>query len=160
MVSRIRCLHVCGKKRKKATLFDPLGLLAPFTIRAKILLQEMWTAGLEWDEEMNTLLINSAQSWFHELHDLKQVQVPRCLQTIGKIVDCVSLHTFVDASEDAYGAVVYARYTSIQMKCQGGVIFVHAPRLFYYPKRRIGYARCSLTGNKNYPAITKLTNTM
>ena len=51
-------------------------------------------------------------------------------------------------------------YTSIQMKCQGGVIFVHAPRLFYYPKRRIGYARCSLTGNKNYPAITKLTNTM
>ena len=51
-------------------------------------------------------------------------------------------------------------YTSIQMKCQGGVIFVHAPRLFYYPKRRIGYARCSLTGNKNYPAITKPTNTM
>ena len=51
-------------------------------------------------------------------------------------------------------------YTSIQMKCQGGVIFIHAPRLFYCPKRRIGYARCSLTGNKNYPAITKLTNTM
>ena len=51
-------------------------------------------------------------------------------------------------------------YTSIQMKCQGEVIFVHSPRLFYCPKRRIGYARCSLTGNKNYPAITKLTNTM
>ena len=55
---------------------------------------------------------------------------------------------------------IYIHYTSIQMKCQGGVIFVHAPRLFYYLKRRIGYARCSLTGNKNYPAITKLTNTM
>ena len=51
-------------------------------------------------------------------------------------------------------------YTSIQMKCQGGVIFVHACRLFYCPKRRIGYARCSLTGNKNYRAITKLTNSM
>lgn len=61
--------------RKIATLFDPLGLLAPFSIRAKILLQEMWTAGLEWDEEMNTTLINSAQTWFRELHDLKQVQV-------------------------------------------------------------------------------------
>ena len=87
--------------RKIATLFDPLGLMAPFIIQAKILLQEMWTAGLEWDEEMNTPLINSAQSWFGELHDLKQVQVPRCLQT-RKIIDCVSLHTFVDASEDAY----------------------------------------------------------
>ena len=40
------------------------------------------------------------------------------------------------------------------------LIFVHAPRLFYCPKRRIGYVRCSLTGNKNYPAIAKLTNTM
>ena len=39
-------------------------------------------------------------------------------------------------------------YTSIQMKCQGGVVFVHAPRLFHCPKRRIGYAHCSLTGNK------------
>ena len=44
--------------------------------------------------------------------------------------------------------MIIAVYTSIQMKCQGGVIFVHAPRLFYCPKRRIGYARCSLTGNK------------
>ena len=55
---------------------------------------------------------------------------------------------------------IYTVYTSIQMKCQGGVIFVHAPRLFYYPKRRIECARCPLTGNKNYPGITKLTNTM
>ena len=31
-------------------------------------------------------------------------------------------------------------YTSIQMICQGRVIVVHATRLFYYPKRRIGYA--------------------
>ena len=34
------------------------------------------------------------------------------------------------------------------------------PRLFYCPKRRIEYAGYSLTGNKNYSAITKLTNTM
>ena len=59
-----------------------------------------------------------------------------------------------------FGIYLTCSYKTIQMKCQGGVIFVHAPRLFYCPKRRIGYARCSLTGNKNYPAITKLTNTM
>ena len=28
---------------KIATLFDPLGFIAPFTIRAKVVLQEMWT---------------------------------------------------------------------------------------------------------------------
>ena len=36
--------------KKIATLFDPVGFLAPFTIRAKVMMQEMWTAGLEWDE--------------------------------------------------------------------------------------------------------------
>ena len=30
--------------KKIATLFDPIGLLSPFTVRAKILLQDMWTA--------------------------------------------------------------------------------------------------------------------
>lgn len=90
--------------KKIATLFDPLGLLAPFTVRAKILLQDMWTAGLEWDEEMDESLSNSARTWFAELHDLKQLKIPRCLQETEQVVKAVNLHTFVDASEGAYGA--------------------------------------------------------
>ena len=69
-------------------------------------------------------------------------------------------NNILSLSETEKSEFLDTMYTSIQMKCQGGVIFVHAPRLFYCPKRRIGYARCSLTGNKNYPAITKLTNTI
>ncbi|XP_070556537.1 uncharacterized protein [Ptychodera flava] len=38
--------------KKIATLFDPLGMLAPYIIRAKILLQEMWAAGLDWDDTL------------------------------------------------------------------------------------------------------------
>ena len=97
--------------RKIATLFDPIGLLAPYTVRAKLLLQEMWTAGLEWDEELSDPLINGARTWFGELTELTQLQIPRCLLEKGKTVDTVTLHTFVDASENAYGAVTYARYT-------------------------------------------------
>ena len=97
--------------RKIATLFDPIGLLAPYTVRAKLLLQEMWTAGLEWDEELSDPLISAARTWFGELTELTQLQIPRCLLEKGKAVDTVTLHTFVDASENAYGAVTYARYT-------------------------------------------------
>ena len=31
-----------------AKLFDPIQILSPFTIRAKILLQNIWAAGIEW----------------------------------------------------------------------------------------------------------------
>lgn len=47
--------------KKIATLFDPIGLLSPFTMRRKILLQDMWTADLDWDEEMNESLAQSAR---------------------------------------------------------------------------------------------------
>lgn len=97
--------------KKIATLFDPIGLLAPFTVRAKLLLQDMWTAGVDWDEELNDSLINSARTWFGELSELTQIEIPRCLSEKQKTVDTMQLHTFVDASEHAYGAVVYARYT-------------------------------------------------
>ena len=33
--------------KKISTLFDPLGLLAPFTIRLKLLMQETWSAGID-----------------------------------------------------------------------------------------------------------------
>ena len=88
---------------KIATLFDPLGLLAPYTIRAKLLLQEMWTAGLEWDDELPEALTHAARSWFSELKNLKQLQIPRCLGEKERTSDTMPLHTFVDASQDAYG---------------------------------------------------------
>lgn len=40
----------------------------------------------------------------------------------------------------------------------GRSYFCTYPRLF--PKKRIGYACCSLTGNKSYSAVIKRTNTM
>ena len=94
-----------------ATHFDPIGFLAPFTIRAKMLLQQMWMAGLDWDEELTEPLTNAARAWFSELLEITLLQIPRCLLVGGKQIDNVSLHTFVDASEDAFGAVAYVRYS-------------------------------------------------
>ena len=97
--------------KKIASLFDPIGVLAPFTVRAKMLLQDMWSAGMEWDDELTEPLINLARAWFNELEILARIQIPRCLQDKERSSDTMSLHTFVDASESAYGAVVYARCT-------------------------------------------------
>ena len=91
-----------------ATLFDPLGLVTPYTIRAKILLQVMWTRGLDWDEGIDGDLTEQVQQWFSELEDLRNVQVHRCLQPRTGSAE-TTIHTFVDASKDAFGAVSYVR---------------------------------------------------
>ncbi|GFV29821.1 integrase catalytic domain-containing protein [Trichonephila clavipes] len=33
-------------------IFDPIGILGPFVIKLKCLLQELWTLGVEWDSEL------------------------------------------------------------------------------------------------------------
>ena len=61
------------------------GFLAPFTIRAKMLLQGMWTwtKGLDWDDELTEPLTNSARAWFGELGELKHIRIPRYLWKNG-----------------------------------------------------------------------------
>ena len=66
--------------KKIAKLFDPVGSLAPFIIRAKILLQEMWAAGMDWDDLFLGDLASKAGKWFKELEDLPTIKVPRCLR--------------------------------------------------------------------------------
>ena len=83
--------------KKIATLFDPLGLLSPYTVRAKVLLQEMWASGVDWDEPVNENLSMKASRWFKELSALVNIQIPRCLRTTRAVKE-VALHTFVDAS--------------------------------------------------------------
>ena len=95
-----------------AGMFDPLGFLSSYVVRARILLQEMWAAGVEWDDPLGSDLQSKVDNWFHELGGLPALCIPRCLEAMPD-VKSTSLHTFVDASEEAYGAVVYIRHVYV-----------------------------------------------
>ena len=96
--------------RKISKLFDPMGFLAPYLIRAKILLQEIRSAGTKWDETLDECLTYKVTKWFQELPKLVNVKVSRCLKLEkDKEIQVSEIQTFVDASQDAYGAVVYIR---------------------------------------------------
>jgi hypothetical protein len=90
---------------KIATIFDPLQLLSPFTVRAKIIMQEIWTAGIGWDEHLPDDLSAKWKAWSDELTDLSLFEVPRCLRL--PTPSDTQLHVFSDASKDAYSAVAY-----------------------------------------------------
>ena len=106
---------------KVASVFDPLGFVAPFTVLAKMLLQDMWADGLGWDEPLGDQLSTQVRQWFVELQNLPSVKEPRCLQLKDQQVTTdMQLHGFGDASLAAYGAVVYIRctYPSGEVSCR------------------------------------------
>ncbi len=88
-----------------ASLFDPLQFLAPFTTRAKMLMQEIWQAGVEWDEILPIHLHAKWTQWASELVKLSYVQIPQCLRRANP--KAIYLHIFSDSSEKAYATVAY-----------------------------------------------------
>ncbi|XP_064632842.1 uncharacterized protein LOC135491110 [Lineus longissimus] len=92
-----------------ARLFDPLQLLAPFVIRAKILLQHAWIEGLGWDEEFPEALDKQVRVWAEELPLVVRYELPRCLKSTESTPERMEIHTFADASSLAYAAAIYLR---------------------------------------------------
>ena len=72
-------LTKCNFLKKMASLFNPMGFLAPFLIQAKILLQEVWTRGLDWDDNLDDDSLMKARLWLEELDHLEDIRVPRCV---------------------------------------------------------------------------------
>ena len=93
-----------------AKIFDPLGFMEPFTIRAKIMIQALWKPKLQWDEPLSTQFADPWQTWLRETEHLISIQVPRPYFLSDRTDP--QLHIFCDSSTKAYGAVAYLRITS------------------------------------------------
>lgn len=85
-----------------ATIFDPLGLLAPITVRAKLLLQRIWIAGYDWDTSIDdTSLLHELNSFLADITHLSDVRIPRQVPSDGRLI------VFCDASKEASVAAVF-----------------------------------------------------
>lgn len=93
-----------------AKLFDPLGLLAPVVVKAKIFIQHLWHHALDWDEPLTNDLCASWNTFRKDLENLNNFKIPRHIFQCESPVK-TQLHVFADASEKAYAAVAYMRAT-------------------------------------------------
>ena len=93
-----------------SSVYDPLGMAAPFVLPAKLLLQDLCRKGLGWDDEIPCLHLSRWQAWLADLPKLSQLSMKRCVQGVdlGEVVTN-EIHHFCDASQCAYGAVSYLR---------------------------------------------------
>lgn len=96
-----------------ASLFDPLGLVGPIIIKAKILMQEMWRLKIDWDKPVPMKMHDEWTKYLHELASLRELCVPRFLCTED---NCdIEVRGFADASLAAYSACIYVRTTNISV---------------------------------------------
>ncbi|CAB0002727.1 unnamed protein product, partial [Nesidiocoris tenuis] len=90
-------------------VFDPIGFTCPTTLYPKLLLQKLWTSKIPWDLEVDDDTKKTFMDWIDELPALGTIRIPRWFVRSSQAVREWSIHTFCDASKDAYGAVVFVR---------------------------------------------------
>ncbi|XP_022183202.1 uncharacterized protein LOC111042814 [Myzus persicae] len=88
-------------------LFDPLGLVNPVIVKAKIFVQQLWKLKLAWDESLPIEHHTAWENYRKELKDITQINIPRRVTVSDSIQN--ELHIFCDASQVAYGACAYLR---------------------------------------------------
>lgn len=98
--------------RTLAKQYDPLGLILPYTTRAKVIVQRLWDKQREWDDPLlPEELLQAWNAWVSELPELSRITLPRCYvpTTMDQPEVTREVHVFCDASDRAYGSVAYLR---------------------------------------------------
>lgn len=99
-------------------IFDPLGLVNPCIVEAKIIMQRLWIEKCTWDEEVSQHIKSLWLTFINTLPLLNHLKVPRWVLADNSIAH--EIHVFSDASERAYGSCVYVRSMD-----KSGSIHVH-----------------------------------
>ncbi|XP_065092105.1 uncharacterized protein LOC135712935 [Ochlerotatus camptorhynchus] len=92
-------------------MFDPQGLLSPFTVFGRMLVQDLWRTGCDWDEEIDD---ESFQKWIRltkVLPMIEAIRIPRSYFGDARMdqIEDLQLHVVSDASKGAYGCAAYFR---------------------------------------------------
>ena len=92
---------------KIVQIFDPLGLVGPAVVRAKIILERIWQLKISCDESLPQDLHTMWGEFSRQLMALNEISVRRRVSCNNAIN--VQLHGFSDTSELAYGVCIYLR---------------------------------------------------
>ncbi|XP_065368821.1 uncharacterized protein LOC135961251 [Calliphora vicina] len=124
-----------------AKLFDPAGWLGPIVIIAKILMQQIWSEGTDWDEVISKDAGIKWRQFLVDYESINDIHISRWV--VFKPTTTLEVHGFCDASEKAYGACIYVRV-------HNGVNAIHSHLLLaksrVAPLKTISLPRLELCG--------------
>ena len=84
----------------------------PLVITLKIILQDVWKEGLAWDDPLPFEKRKMIQKWIDKYQSAPPNELPHFIKSPSSVDKQHGLHIFSDASQLAYGAVVYIRSSS------------------------------------------------
>ena len=125
-------------------IYDPLGLLTPYTIRAKIILRKLWVhePKLEWDDPIPDTILNEWLAFVSELPHLSKLAFKRCVKP-NFATEPPTLVVFSDGSNDAYGTAAYIRWKIADGRYEANLI---AAKNRIAPAKTIDIVRLELAG--------------
>ncbi|XP_049887043.1 uncharacterized protein LOC126381635 isoform X1 [Pectinophora gossypiella] len=92
-------------------IFDPLGLVGPIVVKAKLLMQQTWLSKCNWDSPLPDQLNQEFKTFADHLTKMNDIVVKRNLNTCeAKSIDIIG---FADASNKAYGCSLYMRSVGV-----------------------------------------------
>ena len=126
-----------------SSIYDLLGLAAPFILPARILLQELFRRSLDWDETINDTEFYRWQQWLEDLPKLEHLKLNRHYKpsSFGE-KPRYQLHNFCDASETGYGVVTYLRMIDSEERIHCSLVMSKAR---VAPLKKVTIPRLELT---------------
>ncbi|KAG7300051.1 hypothetical protein JYU34_015583 [Plutella xylostella] len=88
-------------------IFDPLGLIGPIVIQAKLFMQELWSMSLDWDTILPDKQLQFWNSLLNTIISMEVLTIPRYISSTNMLE--VELIGYCDASMKAYGCCLYLR---------------------------------------------------
>ncbi|KAJ8948281.1 hypothetical protein NQ318_020766, partial [Aromia moschata] len=133
-----------------AQIFNPLGLLAPCVVLAKISMQRLWLEKTTWDETIPPHIYACRRDFRRELPVLNELMIDRRVTCDEPIR--VEMHGFSDASENAYGGCIYVRSLD---KDRNIFCFLLCAKSKISPLKSVTLPRLELMGAENLPDMRK-----
>ena len=89
-------------------IFDPIGLVAPFTVGARLLLKDIWrVTGQQWNDELPQDIVQRFLVWSADLPKFENNKIPRSY--FSGPFDNIELRMFGNSSQDIFSAVAFLR---------------------------------------------------
>ena len=133
-------------------IFDPLGIVSPIVLPGKLIMQSAWDEKLNWDEKLKPEMTQQWKVYLEGIRKIDAIRVPRWIEIdANKPFD---IHVFCDASEDAYGAVLFSRQIDVTGRIKTQLIAAKT-RVSQKPKKTVTMPRLELLSNVLAANLTK-----